>query len=149
MKSSSERGIPICPNLLEQIRHISWFLYIPFLIATLTVASKASSLLISWNAWWSGPWFPQRALQSTAASLQLSICSFTWNRNKWLTQNVSLLSVVNPAAYLIKLPWLRVRKDFNDASLFTYCISAHVSESKSWFQRKDYKDFHFGYVKSK
>ena len=56
--------------------------------------------------------------------------------------------MVDPAAHLIKLPWRRVKKNFNDASLFTYRISAHVSESKSWFQRKDYKDFHFGYVKS-
>ena len=141
MKSSSERGIPICPNLLEQIRHISWFLYIPFLIATLTVASKASSLLISWNAWWSAPWFPQRALQSTAASLQLSICSFTWNRNKWLTQNVSLLSVVNPAAYLIKLPWRRVRKDFNDASILLTALVLMYPNPRADFKEKIIKIF--------
>lgn len=67
-------------HLLEHIRHISWFLYIPFCLATLTVASKASSLLISWNAWWSASWFPQRALHKTAASLQSRICSLTWNR---------------------------------------------------------------------
>lgn len=68
-------------------------------------------------------------------------------KSKWLTQTVSLLSMVDLTAYLIKLPWRPVRKHFHNVSPFTHRICAHVSESKSWFQRKDNKDFHCVYVK--
>ena len=117
-------------HLLEHIRHISWFLYIPFCLATLTVASKASSLLISWNAWWSASWFPQRALHNTAASLQSRICSLTWNRKN---------RQIFPE--LCRFWWKQ-----NYPKQITYRFSARVSESKNRFQRNNQRDFHFWLV---